>query len=240
MKYLKRFNEELKSYTYYRTSQKLKRAGHIKRSERLKEYSKKVRLDEEKVEWKKNVAEYGKYGTYKFSFTKKEFTTVDDYYIMLIPGIDNTVDSYDKNSDNNRIVFEIRLIPTTSEVADKMNNYISDDGSWGLCPGFWAEIHFTESDDVDLKFTDFNLETYDFTIGVYKPYDRRCVNGIKKIFVDIFSKKIPFYDSCYNGMKNMSDKVEDMMRNDLNVPEYRNLELSNFMKTINVNKYYSE
>lgn len=47
MKYLKKFNEELRTYTYRTAANKLRQIGHVRRSSVLDDWSNKVENDNE-------------------------------------------------------------------------------------------------------------------------------------------------------------------------------------------------
>ena len=78
MRHLKRFNEELKLSTYKRASEKLKKIGHSNRAKAFDDVIEKKKKEEEDKRakegienWKNNVAEYSKFGEFKFKISPK-------------------------------------------------------------------------------------------------------------------------------------------------------------------------
>jgi hypothetical protein len=99
MKYIKKFNEELKSSTLLSASNQLMAMGNkssINRAEKLKDWSvnavEREIYEENLISWKENVKKYSKYGSFRLKMTNnpvskyaKEFTNVymEDFYLGL-------------------------------------------------------------------------------------------------------------------------------------------------------------
>jgi hypothetical protein len=78
MKYIKKFNEELKSSTLLSASKQLRDMGNkssINRAEKLKEWSENASereiYSENLISWKENVKKYSKYGSFRLKMTSK-------------------------------------------------------------------------------------------------------------------------------------------------------------------------
>ena len=65
MKYLKKFNEELKPRTYLSAAKKLKAIGHTDRAKALEDWAEETEKRGEIVKWKDNLQDYALFGTYK-------------------------------------------------------------------------------------------------------------------------------------------------------------------------------
>ena len=72
MKYLKRFNEELKPSTYISASRKLAKIGHTDRAEELKAWAGETEKKEEMVKWKQQLQNYSPFGIYKMNVVNPE------------------------------------------------------------------------------------------------------------------------------------------------------------------------
>lgn len=68
MKYLKRFNEELKPWTYTQASKKLRDIGHTSRASRLEEWADKRRKDEENKQLKAKLERLEKAPSFRMVF----------------------------------------------------------------------------------------------------------------------------------------------------------------------------
>ena len=68
MKYLKRFNEELKPWTYTQASKKLRDIGHVNRASRLEEWADKRKKDEEKKALADKIAKLEKTPAFSMKF----------------------------------------------------------------------------------------------------------------------------------------------------------------------------
>ena len=67
MKYLKRFNEELRPRTYLSAAKKLTAIGHTDRAKELKDWAEETEKREEIAKWKDRLQDYGLFGTYKMN-----------------------------------------------------------------------------------------------------------------------------------------------------------------------------
>ncbi len=81
MKHLKRFNEELRTYTYKKAAKKLAEIGHVNRAKSMENYVKKkeeeerLKSEKESIDrWEKNVSEYSKFGKLKIDVFEKHET----------------------------------------------------------------------------------------------------------------------------------------------------------------------
>lgn len=90
MKYLKRFNEELRSQTYKSASDKLSSLGHPRRSTKLSDWADQRKNLENLEKWKANVEKFGKFGKFKFNICGMpenygyiKLLMTDEFYIRI-------------------------------------------------------------------------------------------------------------------------------------------------------------
>lgn len=126
MKYLNRYNEELKSSTYKSAADKFTKLGHTKRAGQLMQHHEKSLLREEIETWKKQVQTYSKYGTIKVTIENKSLETnnEEEFYFCFYPWLDSYREETARlvrgtQGDNWEIItsiyLEMWLIPKTEE-----------------------------------------------------------------------------------------------------------------------------
>ena len=72
MKYLKRFNEELRPRTYLSAAKKLTAIGHTDRANTLKDWANETEKREEIAKWKEQLQNYSPFGIYKVNVVNPE------------------------------------------------------------------------------------------------------------------------------------------------------------------------
>ncbi len=190
MKYLKRFNEELKSSTYLSASRKLIKFGNetsIKRADALKDWAIETEKKEAMVKWEENVKEYSKFGAIK---CKVNNDTIDFYCNLTFDGFgfeENLQSNREEDPDNfkSNIFFFGWLIPATKEGVEKSLESI--DAEWfdnGAFQAFYLSIDFTVENGV----VTFNNLIYDkedeVNINLTSNAASKVLNMIYKIFND--------------------------------------------------------
>jgi len=154
MKYLKKFNEELKTRTYLSAAKKLKDIGHIDRANALKDWASDSEKREEMSKWKNQIQEYSPFGIYKINVVNpengKKFTAefaLDVNFDEL--SFEDNFEMEKEEDPNNisgvNILFFIGLIPTSEEVIKKCEEVMPDSefGNgmfWGMCFSIDFEI----------------------------------------------------------------------------------------------------
>ena len=128
MKYLKRFNEELKPRTYLSAAKKLTAIGHTDRANALKDWAGETEKREEITKWKEQLQNYSPFGIYKMNVVNPETGEKLTADFALDVNFDELAfeDSfeYEKEKDPNNvsgvnIFFFIGLIPTSEELIKK-------------------------------------------------------------------------------------------------------------------------
>ena len=128
MKYLKRFNEELKPSTYMSAARKIRRqTGDISRSKRLEDWAQKMEMDESMKKWKENLETFSKYGTFKFNIVNPDTNEKLTADFLLEVGFDTLIfeDNYECEKEANEnnfsawFPFHLGLIPLDEETINK-------------------------------------------------------------------------------------------------------------------------
>ena len=228
MKYLKKFNEELKSSTYRNAARKLNKILKDKpklgklinaqsRIDRLNAHGKEVSKREELERWKENVEDYSKYGEFNIELLQhldngKIVKKLYPVYLDLNIDVDSTEDNitFEEDVDNRTITFQfgISIIPKNIEdVEDILKDKHIDfnNGSiWCFC--LFIKYAVVNS---EVTFKGISLEDYDFEDFV-QINDRKSANSLKRLITNIFDQTFD-YPSGYTDVTNMYDKIEQSL-----------------------------
>jgi len=251
MKYLKRFNEELRPRTYLSAAKKLKDIGHTDRANTLKDWAEETEKREDMTKWKERLQEYSPFGTYKVNVVNPEsgekFTA--DFALDINFDELSFEDSfeYEKEKDPNNvsgvsIFFFVGLIPTSEEVIRKCEEIMpeSEFGNgmfWGMSCGIDFKV---QSGEVILdKFT---LDDYDENLsGNVSFADRASANKFRTLLKNIFSNPELNYPSGYTDVEYMYQKLEQVILIQQGFSSDYGFELKNvadFINTISPNTMY--
>jgi hypothetical protein len=137
MKYLRKFNEELKSSTYKAAATKLKQFGHVRRSGELEKWSEVVANKEKDARELANLNEFKKEDPFKINLVKGKYNSATksrDYEIMMSGNFylklsfddswarDSYVDNVDPDGVteyNYNMPFEIGMMAADDETKEK-------------------------------------------------------------------------------------------------------------------------
>jgi hypothetical protein len=137
MKYLRKFNEELKSSTYMSAATKFKQMGHIRRSGELEEWSKEVANKEKDARELANLNEFKKEAPFKINLVKSKYNSstktrynetilTGNFYLKLSFDDSWARDSYVDNVDQDGVTsysynmpFEIGMMAADDETKEK-------------------------------------------------------------------------------------------------------------------------
>lgn len=140
MKYLRKFNEELKSSTYRSAATKLKQMGHVRRSGEIEKWSEEVENKERDARELANLNDYKKEAPFKINLVKSKWNpnTRSRYYETMMSGNFYLKPSFDKswaqemyldNVDpdgvtdyNYNIPFEIGMMAADDETKEKFRS----------------------------------------------------------------------------------------------------------------------
>ena len=221
MKYLKRFNEELRPRTYLSAAKKLTAIGHTDRANTLKDWSEQTEKREDMAKWKERLQEYSPFGTYKVNVvnpeTEEKFTA--DFALDINFDELGFEDNFESEKENNPdlikgvyIFFFIGLIPTTEETLRKCEEIMPEpefgNGMfWGMCFGIDFKV---QNEQVILdKFT---LDDYDENLsGNVSFADRASAGKFKNLLKSIFSNPELNYPSGYTDVEYMYQKLEQVI-----------------------------
>ena len=228
MKYLKKFNEELRSHVYKSAARKLKSILKEKpslgkainaeeRANKLELHSKDIQERQDIETWKKEVVEYSKYGQFNIEMST-EFNRargeqdvkpkVYTFYLNLLTEIEMTIDSWDEEDPDNREItfgFCVGLIPTNIEDLNEIKMKFNSDFHNGFFFGLWIyPTYKVVNGEVSFK----GLIIYDYDISPkHQIADRKTAVSLKRLLVNIFDPTFD-YPSGYTNIPNMYDKIE--------------------------------
>lgn len=223
MKYLKRFNEELKSDVYRRASRKLAKKGMQKRANTLSEWGDVVANKESLEKWKRNVEEYKKFGTFKIQISDKDgkILIVDDFYIELVFDGLGFADNYEcakqgsEDKDNFKVTysfpFQYSIIPTSEDQIAKLEEVLPEpefsNGS------YWAGFFGFDFDVVNgrVEFTKTHNDDYDNSLtGVCKFSDRLSAVRLRNLLKSILMNEVK-YPSAMTHISDMYEYLESVI-----------------------------
>ena len=221
MKYLKRFNEELKPRTYLSAAKKLTAIGHTDRANALKDWAGETEKREEITKWKEQLQNYSPFGIYKMNVVNPETGEKLTADFALDVNFDELAfeDSfeYEKEKDPNNvsgvnIFFFIGLIPTSEELIKKCEEIMPEpefgNGMfWGMCFGIDFKVQNGE-----VIFDKFSLDDYDDNLsGNVSFADRASAGKFKNLLKSIFSNPDLNYPSGYTDADSIYQKLEQVI-----------------------------
>jgi|SaaInlV_165m_DNA_2_1040747.scaffolds.fasta_scaffold33734_2 hypothetical protein len=246
MKYLKRFNEELKPQTYRRAAHKLDKMGHTGRAKELKDWSYKIEDDVNITKWKNNLEEYSKFGTYKLNIKTEKGDISGDFFLDIIFDGDSFVDSlYDNEETSNKsggIWFFVGIIPTTEELLKECKDKFPDNDMgngffWGLSVGLDYEI-----EDDKVNFKKFEIHNYDKHIsGDISLGDRGTANRFRNILKKMFTDPSFNYPSGRNDVEYVYQAFEQVILSEAGFSSdygFKLEDVAEFINTISINTLY--
>ncbi len=218
MKYLKKFNEELKSQTYLSASRKLKQLGNpssIKRSKILNDWSTKVEFKEYLVKWKQKIEEYSKYGVFRLNI-RDNFS--DDFYTALFFDSDAFLDEFEypnQLGSSTQIYFSLGIIPKTKEVLDKCMHYMpltnsgQDAFSNGFFWGLWVSIDVKIINGNRFEISDMRVSTYDRDDTGDVSLTSGAAQKLKNLLVQLLTNKELDYPSSATDTESEYENINN-------------------------------
>ena len=255
MRYLRKYNEELKSDTYKSAADKLTKMGHVKRPEELMKWHV-ISKEREKEEAKrKAIEESSKLGTYKMTLSGAHGKFTGDFYIYFYWNNDNFDESYQdwKSFDNSSLwlQFDFSVLPASEESKEFAQNVLNKeiglnyDGKCYLgCFGLNLSQSGNEYNEETNKETfvlkpngGFYFEEYD-SIAWYMA-DRGSAQKFKKMLYDVFEGNIVWRETPQlpGGVK---EQILDFLCSDMDHTLEEFEEFIESLKRINVNKIYKD
>ena len=221
MKYLKRFNEELKPRTYLSAAKKLTAIGHTDRANVLKDWAGETEKREEITKWKEQLQNYSPFGIYKVNVVNPESGEKLTADFALDVNFDELAfeDNFDfeKQKDPNNvsgvnIFFFIGLIPTSEDLIKKCEEIMPEpefgNGMfWGMCFGIDFKVQNGE-----VIFDKFKLDDYDDNLsGNVSFADRASAGKFKNLLKSIFTNPDLNYPSGYTDAASLYEKLEQVI-----------------------------
>ena len=253
MKYLKRYNEELKSDTYKSAADKLAKMGHKQRPEELMkwhEITKQKEIESIKLEVLNDCKQLG---TYQLSLSYRKdgqnFDYKGDFYINLAFDNYNLYDQYPewKNGESNLwIGFSFGVIPVNEdgkkfckEVVEPIIGLNSDKLTYWL-GAFWLNISRSINPDGEpLRFHPEDKGYFEEFEGTWHLTNRSSAMRFKDALYKIFNGDIIVRETpeMPGGMK---EQIIDELCNERphDIDEYE--DIMNSIKKINLNKLYKD
>ena len=251
MKYLKRFNEELKPRTYLSAAKKLTAIGHTDRANALKDWAGETEKREEITKWKEQLQNYSPFGIYKMNVVNPETGEKLTADFALDVNFDELAfeDSFEfeKQKDPNNvsgvnIFFFIGLIPTSEELIKKCEEVMPEpefgNGMyWGMCFGIDFKVQNGE-----VILDKFSLDDYDDNLsGNVSFADRASAGKFKNLLKSIFTNPDLNYPSGYTDAASLYEKLEQVILIRQGFSSDYGFELKNvadFINTISPNTMY--
>jgi hypothetical protein len=239
MKYLKKFNEELKPSTYFSASRKLAKIGHWDRSKDLKDWGLEMESREEMDKWRKNIEEYSPFGVFKMTIKNDDGETITgDFYLDI-----NFDDMAFLDEPENGITFFLGLIPTSEELINKYKELCQDfDFGNGF---FWGKIFHIEYNIVDQKveLTKWDFDDYDSDMnGKITFADRASANKFKNLLIKMTTDSDLRYPSGYTDHVEVWDKLTASILGEASFASDYGFELEDiakYIRTISPNLLYT-
>ena len=238
MRYLKKFNEELRPMTYMSAARKLDKMGHHDRASKLKDWAGEIEKKEEMIKWKDHIQDYAPFGTFNLTVKNPETgeKLVGDFYLDI-----NFDDLSFSDEPENGIGLFIGLIPSSEEL---IYQYME------LCPDhdfgngfFWGKIlHMNYKLTDKVEFTKWELWDYDSEMsGEVAFSDRSSANKFKNLLIKIFSDSSLGYPSGYTDEEFMYQKLQASILISNSFSSEYGLELehiADYIRTISPNELY--
>ena len=266
MRYLKKYNEELKSDTYKSAADKLARMGHVKRPEELMKWhaitKEKEEIAKEEARLKaieeakrKALEEASKLGVYKITLTDRGDKFTGDFYVYFYWEKDMFDESYHdwKKFDSHSIWIQLSfaVIPASEESKEYANEVLSKEIGGSSDNKYWlGQIGLKLSQGGNTYDEESNKETFELKPdGSYYQEDwhsidwhmadRASAQKFKKMIYDVLSGEILWRESekIPGGIK--EELIEELCNE-------RGHDLSEYIafvesiKRITVNKLYKD
>ena len=221
MKYLKRFNEELRPRTYLSAAKKLTAMGHTDRANALKNWAGETEKREEMTKWKEKLQEYSPFGIYKVNVVNPESGEMFTADFALDISFDELAFEdgfeFEKEKDPNNIngvsiFFFIGLVPTSEELIKKCEEVMpeSEFGN-GMFWGMFFNIDFKVQNG-RVILDKFGLGDYDEGLsGNVSFADRASAGKFKTLLKNIFTNSDLNYPSGYTDVNSLYEKLEQVI-----------------------------
>ncbi len=233
MKYLKRFNEELKPSTYHSAAQKLKKKGFIERSNRLKTHA-------SEVSYKNNVEQFFKFGVYELTIVLDGQKHTGKFYLDISAFDTNSFeDQFEdfKETGEGSIWIPVAIIPYDKETLERFSKIYDDEELIrnGYIWVFSMSIDFNITED-SIEFKNIIVEDYDTELyGSVKFNNRKDAVQFKKLLSNVFVDKSLKYPSAYTNHQTFYDAFYTEYGENLGLNNYSGFSGENIKNCIMTN-----
>lgn len=222
MKYLKKFNEELKPSTYRSAARKLtKNYGHKDRADSLNQWANKREVDVNLEKWRENIEQMSKFGKFKLNIVKNRNSLIEannrmtgEFYLDISFDGDSFMDSVDefKEEGAGSLPFFIGIIPVDKDILDKCESVMPEpDMDNGFYWGMYLSLSFTLQNDT-LTFTKYELGDYDPGVSGYITIaDRSSAGRFKSLLKGIFTDENLNYPSGRTDVSYMYEVIQNIV-----------------------------
>ena len=207
MKYLKKFNEELKSTTYKSAADKLS-YRHTARSKALSDFSdvrlkeeqeeeKRIALENERIkkekeykEWQDEIKRYSPFGLFTFKIKPdNEPAFEEDFYLMVTHWYDEDHHGEIEQNSQTWLNFDFHLVPKDIETYNKVRSCAEWDWQDGYRFHIWRGYVNIKTKEYDCEVEAFSTDTADNFDGQIDIADRKTALKFKRLMLGIFSNK---------------------------------------------------
>lgn len=249
MKYIKRFNEELNSNTYWQAAKKLKDLGHVRRSSVIDNWAKKVHDSEKEIAIVNNIEKYSKNGIFDMTISKSKWNASTrssskspfisgKFYICLSIETDMFEDTFSywssTNEGNFNLSFTMGVIPADEETKKDFDAYYFEVYT-GVTWLNWLCITLSRKNDNFINPSDIEIESREDDIALFSNR-REAIKFRKLIFDEI---------SGVNNVMDIKSRLEESVANIEKENPDSELEIGkipskicNYLRNANVNKLF--
>ena len=250
MKYLKKFNEELRPQTYRSAAAKLLKQSPFnkERADDLRDWADKRELVQNSATWEKMKVETSKFGTYNLSIENN--ADGEDFVGRFHPYItfdrDGFLDEYEYNKEQG-VDFDMPLglflgsVPADQETLEKCMEimpepYFGNGFFWTNNIGI--QIYFEAG---SVKINDVKIDEYDDSLtGSVSITDRKSAQTLKNLLIKMFSEPNLGYPSGYNDFDSFYEMFEAKILAEAGLSSdfgFSMEAIADFLKAVSANKF---
>lgn len=242
MKYLRRFNEELKTQTYRNAARKLTKMGHDGRAKELSNWADKREGIENVEKWKKNIEEFSPFGKYNIKIGNPETgeSFVGEFYLDVI--FDELAFAESIDDTGSGLWFHIGAIPVDESVIEKCEEIMPDPDLYnGFYWMFGMGVNYQIKNN-KVELTSFYLESYDDSLtGEVSITDRGSAGRLRNLIIKMFSDPSFKYPSGYTNADTIYEVFERSILSESGFSSdygFTLEEVADYMRTISPNTMY--
>lgn len=250
MKYLKKFNEELRPQTYRSAAAKLLKQSPFnkERADNLRDWADKREMVEDSVKWGKMMQECSKFGTYNLQIGNNAdgVDFVGKFHPYITFERDGFLEDYEYNKEQ-VADFDMPLslflgsIPADQETLEKCMETMPD-------PEFNNGFFWTNTISIQLyfesgsvKINDVKIDEYDDSLtGSVSIIDRKSAQALKTLLVKMFSEPNLGYPSGYNDFDSFYEMFEAKVLAEAGLSSdfgFSMEAIADFLKAVSANKF---